>query len=38
VNWPAVFAAAKIGGLRYAFIEQAWDTTVRSAAYLKTLS
>jgi sugar phosphate isomerase/epimerase len=38
VNWPAVFAAAKTGGLRYAFIEQAWDTTVRSAAYLKTLS
>jgi hypothetical protein len=38
VNWPAVFTAAKIGGLRYAFIEQAWDTTVKSAAYLKTLS
>jgi sugar phosphate isomerase/epimerase len=38
VNWPAVFAAAKTGGLRYAFIEQAWDATVKSAAYLKTLS
>jgi sugar phosphate isomerase/epimerase len=38
VNWPAVFAAAKIGGLRYAFIEQGWDATVKSAAYLKTLS
>ena len=37
-NWPAIFAAAKIGGLRYAFVEQGWEQTVRSAAYLKTLS
>ncbi len=38
VDWPAVFAAAKIGGLKNFFIEQPWDLTVKSAAYLKTLS
>jgi sugar phosphate isomerase/epimerase len=37
VNWPAVFTAAKIGGLKNYFIEQAWELTVKSAAYLKTL-
>ena len=38
VDWPAVFAAAKIGGMKNFFIEQAWDLTVKSAAYLKTLT
>jgi sugar phosphate isomerase/epimerase len=38
VNWPAVFAAGKIGGLKTIFIEQNWDATVKSAAYLKTLT
>ena len=37
VNWPAVFTAAKTGGLKNYFIEQAWDLTVKSAAFLKTL-
>jgi sugar phosphate isomerase/epimerase len=37
-DWPKIFAAAKIGGLKYAFIEQGWPQTVKSAAYLKTLS
>jgi sugar phosphate isomerase/epimerase len=37
-DWPKIFAAAKIGGLKYAFIEQGWEQTVKSAAYLKTLS
>ena len=37
VDWPKVFAAAKIGGVRNYFIEQAWDLTVKGAAYLKTL-
>ena len=37
-DWPAIFAAAKIGGLRYAFVEQGWEQTVKSVAYLKTLS
>lgn len=38
VDWPRVFEAAKIGGLRNFFVEQAWDLTVKSVAYLKTLS
>ncbi len=38
VDWPKVFAAAKIGGLKNYFIEQAWELTVKSAAYLKTLN
>jgi hypothetical protein len=37
-DWPAIFAAAKIGGMKNYFIEQAWDLTVKSAEYLKTLS
>ena len=37
-DWPAIFAAGKIGGLKTIFIEQNWDLTVKSAAYLKTLS
>jgi sugar phosphate isomerase/epimerase len=42
VDWPRVFAAAKIGGLKNFFIEQeqqnGWDAMVKGAAYLKTLS
>ncbi len=43
VNWPAVFAAARTGGLKNYFIEQeqangGWDAMVKGAAYLKTLS
>ncbi len=38
VNWEAVFTAAKVGGMKNYFIEQAWDLTVKSAAYLKTLT
>ena len=37
-DWPAVFTAAKVGGLKNFFIEQAWEATVKSAAYLKTLT
>ena len=37
-DWPAIFAAAKLGGMKNFFIEQGWDLTVKSAAYLKTLS
>jgi sugar phosphate isomerase/epimerase len=37
-DWPAIFEAAKIGGAKNYFIEQSWDLTVKSAAYLKTLS
>jgi hypothetical protein len=38
VDWPAVFTAAKVGGMKNFFIEQAWELTVKSAAYLKTLT
>ena len=38
VDWPKLFAAAKIGGLKNYFIEQAWDLTVKGAAFLKTLN
>jgi sugar phosphate isomerase/epimerase len=37
VDWPKVFQAAKIGGLQNYFVEQSWDLTVKSVAYLKTL-
>jgi sugar phosphate isomerase/epimerase len=37
-DWPAIFNAAKTGGMKNFFIEQGWDQTVKSAAYLKTLS
>jgi sugar phosphate isomerase/epimerase len=43
VNWPAVFAAAKMGGLKNYYIEQeqangGWEAMVKGAAYLKTLT
>jgi hypothetical protein len=42
VDWPRVFAAAKIGGMKNYFIEQeqqgGWDLMVKSAAYLRSLT
>ena len=38
LDWPKIFAAAKIGGLKNYFVEQPWDLTVQGVAYLKTLS
>ena len=38
LDWPKIFAAAKIGGLKNYFVEQTWDLTVQSVAYLKTLN
>jgi sugar phosphate isomerase/epimerase len=37
LDWPKIFAAAKAGGLKNYFVEQNWDLTVQSVAYLKTL-
>jgi hypothetical protein len=37
LDWPKIFAAAKTGGLKNYFVEQNWDLTVQSVAYLKTL-
>lgn len=38
VDWVKVFQAAKLGGLKNYFVEQDWETTVRSVAFLKTLN
>jgi len=38
LDWPKIFAAAKTGGVKNYFIEQSWDLTVESVAYLKTLN
>jgi sugar phosphate isomerase/epimerase len=38
LDWPKIFAAAKIGGVKNYFVEQNWDLTLQSVAYLKTLN
>jgi sugar phosphate isomerase/epimerase len=38
LDWPKIFAAAKACGVKNYFVEQAWDLTVQSVTYLKTLS
>ncbi len=38
LDWPKIFEAAKTGGLKNYFVEQNWDLTVQSVAYLKTLN
>jgi len=38
VDWAKVFAAAKTGGVKNYFVEQNWDLTIQSVAYLKTLN
>jgi sugar phosphate isomerase/epimerase len=38
LDWKAIFTAAKTGGLTNYFVEQSWDLTVQSVAYLKTLN
>lgn len=37
LDWPKIFAAAKIGGVKNYYVEQNWDLTVQSVGYLKTL-
>ncbi len=37
LDWPKIFAAAKKGGIKNYFVEQSWDLTQQSVAYLKTL-
>ncbi|MGE5645025.1 MAG: sugar phosphate isomerase/epimerase family protein [Acidobacteriota bacterium] len=36
-DWPRVFASAKTGGVKNYFVEQSWELTVESVAYLKGL-
>jgi sugar phosphate isomerase/epimerase len=37
LDWAKIFAAARTGGVKNYFVEQNWDLTVQSVAYLKTL-
>jgi sugar phosphate isomerase/epimerase len=37
LDWQKIFQAAKTGGLKNYYVEQSWDLTVESVAYLKKL-
>ncbi len=37
IDWVKTFTAAKVGGVRNYFVEQNWELTQQSVAYLKTL-
>jgi sugar phosphate isomerase/epimerase len=37
IDWVKTFTAAKAGGIKNYFVEQNWELTQRSVAYLKTL-
>ena len=38
IDWVKTFTAAKIGGVKNYFVEQTWELTQQSVAYLKTLN
>lgn len=38
IDWVKTFTAAKVGGVRNYFVEQSWELTQQSVAYLKTLN
>ena len=38
IDWRRTFAAAKVGGVKNYFVEQNWELTQQSVAYLKTLN
>ena len=38
IDWVKTFTAAKVGGVKNYFVEQTWELTQQSVAYLKTLS
>jgi sugar phosphate isomerase/epimerase len=37
IDWVKTFRAAKTGGIKNYFVEQNWDLTQQSVAYLKAL-
>jgi len=37
IDWVKTFTAAKVGGVRNYFVEQSWELTQQSVAYLTTL-
>lgn len=38
IDWVKTFTAAKVGGVKNYFVEQTWELTQKSVAYLKTLN
>lgn len=38
IDWVKTFTAAKVGGVRNYFVEQTWELTQQSVAYLQTLT
>lgn len=38
IDWTKTFAAAKVGGVKNYFVEQSWELTEKSVAFLKTLN
>jgi sugar phosphate isomerase/epimerase len=38
IDWVKTFTAAKTGGVKNYFVEQSWELTQQSVAYLKTLN
>jgi sugar phosphate isomerase/epimerase len=38
IDWVKTFTAAKVGGVKNFFVEQTWELTQQSVAYLKTLN
>jgi sugar phosphate isomerase/epimerase len=38
IDWVKTFTAAKVGGVRNYFVEQSWELTQQSVAYLKNLN
>jgi sugar phosphate isomerase/epimerase len=38
IDWAKTFTAAKVGGVKNYFVEQTWELTQLSVAYLKTLA
>ncbi len=37
IDWVKTFTAAKTGGVKNYFVEQSWELTQQSVAYLKSL-
>ena len=38
IDWAKTFRAAKVGGVKNYFVEQTWELTEQSVAYLKLLN
>ena len=38
LDWAKIFAAARTGGVKNYYVEQNWDLTVESVAFLKSLN